>query len=93
MFCNRCGKEIDNGAIFCKYCGAKVQQEPNVSDLPEKPVNNHNKRLKSFSSGKGGGKALLVTMIAGGTCVMAVLVIALTFCRKLYGIGYGFKSM
>lgn len=24
MFCNKCGKELPNGSLFCPYCGAKV---------------------------------------------------------------------
>lgn len=24
MYCNRCGKEIGDGAVFCQYCGVRV---------------------------------------------------------------------
>lgn len=23
MYCNKCGKELDNGAVYCSFCGAK----------------------------------------------------------------------
>ena len=28
MFCSNCGKEINNSANFCKYCGCKLMDEP-----------------------------------------------------------------
>ena len=41
MFCNQCGKEIDNSATVCPYCNSKVQPiappqpEPTVYEAPE----------------------------------------------------------
>lgn len=37
MFCNNCGKEIDDRAIICPYCG--IQQNTNVKPQEKKPVN------------------------------------------------------
>ena len=28
MFCGNCGKELEEGALFCKYCGAKTEKLP-----------------------------------------------------------------
>ena len=36
MFCNQCGKEIDNSATVCPYCNSKVQ--PIAPPQPEPPV-------------------------------------------------------
>lgn len=36
MFCNQCGKEIDNSATVCPYCNSKVQ--PIAPTQPEPPV-------------------------------------------------------
>ncbi len=32
MFCTNCGKEIDNGSIFCTYCGTRQSQGEAVSN-------------------------------------------------------------
>ena len=26
MFCHKCGKEISNNSVFCKYCGATLKE-------------------------------------------------------------------
>lgn len=28
MFCEQCGKQLQEGSAYCAYCGAKVRQEP-----------------------------------------------------------------
>lgn len=32
MYCNKCGKEIESGAAFCSFCGAKVETVEVVSE-------------------------------------------------------------
>ena len=34
MYCKKCGKEIKDGAVFCQYCGARVEHQTEE----EKPV-------------------------------------------------------
>ena len=29
MFCPKCGKENDDNAVFCRYCGAKMNKDKN----------------------------------------------------------------
>ena len=31
MFCEHCGKEIKDNAIFCKYCGVSVTEKTDVN--------------------------------------------------------------
>lgn len=35
MICNKCGKEIAEGAKFCPYCGETVEQQPQAQPQPE----------------------------------------------------------
>jgi endogenous inhibitor of DNA gyrase (YacG/DUF329 family) len=41
MFCSNCGKEVNNDAVFCPYCGSKrqptVQQEPKPAYMSSEP--------------------------------------------------------
>lgn len=32
MFCSNCGKEINDSAIFCKYCGKNLVEEENNTE-------------------------------------------------------------
>ena len=25
MYCNKCGKQLADGSIFCNYCGVKIE--------------------------------------------------------------------
>lgn len=36
MYCNECGKEIDDNAAFCPECGAKVVNVPQISESEKK---------------------------------------------------------
>ncbi len=31
MYCNNCGKTVDNGAVFCTNCGKKLEAQPPVT--------------------------------------------------------------
>ena len=37
MFCMNCGKELEPGSVFCLYCGAKQEQEPEARPIDEAP--------------------------------------------------------
>ena len=39
MFCPKCGKKLDDSAIFCQFCGAKVKDFMNEEPVNEAPVN------------------------------------------------------
>lgn len=36
MQCHNCGKEVANGAKFCKYCGSRLVEKQESSDIAEK---------------------------------------------------------
>lgn len=43
MFCNKCGKKIEDNALFCTFCGARMEQLPpeaqeRQASSPETPV-------------------------------------------------------
>ncbi|MFZ2969624.1 MAG: zinc ribbon domain-containing protein [Minisyncoccia bacterium] len=46
-FCNKCGKKLEQDNKFCKFCGIKVGNLENVSDVINKKHNNGN-WLKGF---------------------------------------------
>lgn len=35
MFCGKCGRQIEDGSLFCPYCGATVQQAFAVNPLDD----------------------------------------------------------
>ncbi len=68
MYCTNCGKEIPDAALFCRYCGAKVEDEEGEwSDIsyPKQPIYNNNSTRKSYNSknGKAGKNILLVLLV------------------------------
>lgn len=38
MFCPQCGKQLEDGKSFCKFCGARVNAEPAPPPTPSPPV-------------------------------------------------------
>lgn len=47
MFCNQCGKEIDNNAKFCQFCGANLH--PDKTDLTDTTQVDLNKYKKNMA--------------------------------------------
>ena len=35
MFCNHCGKQVDNDTVFCPYCGGRVGDAPVQKQAPQ----------------------------------------------------------
>ena len=52
MFCNKCGKQIDEDAKFCNYCGVVINnQQPNIKlnvDNNQNPIKTKNKIYKKW---------------------------------------------
>lgn len=77
MICKKCGKEIENNAKFCEYCGTAVNQtvENQPSDSPENPVPVNSAAAPAVQkSPKKSPKSVLKT-IAIVIAVVAVLLI------------------
>lgn len=63
MFCNKCGREIENSNTFCNYCGA-----PTNLGSPQVVVNNQNYQGNYMSavSDKDWLTTLLLCIFVGG---------------------------
>lgn len=51
MFCKKCGKEVENSAEFCKFCGTKVVDETN--EPKTRPTYQHSEQRTIESSAIG----------------------------------------
>ncbi|MEH2955353.1 VWA domain-containing protein [Candidatus Merdisoma sp. JLR.KK011] len=80
MFCSNCGKEIEEGAVFCKHCGAKAGEVQNqrkpasagaaAQETSEAPVHQIENVKKSIN--KEGGRTRKKTgIIAAGIILLA----------------------
>lgn len=78
MFCLKCGKEIENGAKFCPYCGA-VTAAGSTPSAPESPAHGQAEGGSTFDwsfPAQGGKKRRGAGLIIGGAAAV-VLVVAL----------------
>lgn len=89
-FCNQCGSQLEDGAAFCRSCGARQAQAaaqqppPPVSQMPPQPV--YGQPVYAPQPGvKKGNKAILI----GVAAVAVVLVVVL--CLVLFS-GPGYKG-
>ncbi len=94
MFCEKCGKEIMEGAVFCEECGAAVKKEMNI-------LENENKiilllvmilggayGLHNFVLGetKKGVVRLLGTLLCGVVGIILVCIDAVKIAKGTYKI-------
>ncbi len=85
MFCTKCGKEIDDDAMFCPECGAKVGQKQS-DDTAEEKLSNQEKKDSSVGNTKKKKKPFK-TIIAG-----AILLLALVATGAWYVYPYSFDK-
>lgn len=80
--CPNCGNTVDDGANFCKKCGARVQEQPNAqyansgvhSQSAQYPGNNANQPPYSAPSGKKKkSKGKVIGIVALVLLVLAVI--------------------
>ncbi len=85
MFCPSCGKELEEGSLFCSYCGGRVEEneEPPASPKSSVPPVPPGRKMKKPP----------YTIIAGAVAAVAILVVALFvfpgFLKKDAGNGNG----
>ncbi len=82
MFCQNCGKEIDDNAVVCVHCGVAVNKQANPMDNPE---------YQTAKTGMGILLALLLGVI--GLVIGILLYPTGTYARssfiKAWGITFG----
>ena len=88
MFCWNCGKEIENCARFCKYCGSSIEPEKQLSNDEKEEIiesQNNSKENKKPSNGidknkiVGIIKALSLCIVA--VCIITIVIIVLDFAE------------
>jgi len=80
MYCHKCGKELDEDAVYCSYCGASVDGSTDATDRTTHYIPYPGKSVGTalvlgfFFSGLG---HLYIGKLARGLCIM-MIEIALT---------------
>ena len=72
MLCNKCGKQVNNGAQFCVYCGEKIESRMQNNRMPD------NNQMRNVPNKETKHTVPIV--------VAAVVVIIAVFCRILSGM-------
>lgn len=81
MYCQQCGKEISETAIFCPNCGTKKNDVPSKKAISFKETTNNDNLLQcpkcrstQLTDGKkgfSGGKAVAGAVLTGGIGILA----------------------
>nr|WP_321405404.1 zinc ribbon domain-containing protein [uncultured Carboxylicivirga sp.] len=74
MYCQKCGREINDGVAFCTHCGTKVNEPASVKTTNEKLLKCpkcKSTRLTDNKKGFSAGKAVAGAVLAGGVGILA----------------------
>lgn len=82
MNCKECGRQIPDGALFCKYCGAQVEKSTEDADAPVRPP----RRPRRTPPKKKRRTAILLVLVL---CLLAVGVLAAITLGKTANSGPG----
>lgn len=77
-YCTHCGKQISDTAVFCKYCGTKVEiaiEQPETQ-VPKTPI------PTSSDDEKKSGKTIAVIVVAIAVVVITAAIVALIYFAK-----------
>ncbi len=80
MFCAKCGNQMEEGALFCKQCGAKLTGESNVDRVennPPPPPNSIPPEVSVNSSKEQLYKKIIIPIAAGIIVLIIVLILGL----------------
>ena len=77
MFCVKCGKELDNNALFCPYCGNKTNNGENDSNRQVGYINRADfqvnyRRLNKPSDSQTTTIIIVISVISGLICIIGL---------------------
>ncbi len=49
MFCHNCGKQVNDGAGFCPYCGTRLNQAPQQGQYRTQPQNDYRQQQQQYN--------------------------------------------
>lgn len=93
MFCGKCGKEIDDNAEFCQFCGTKVDAEDEAAPseaasqaaTANQDPNNPNRVFTNSKYTKLGGFFGFTVYAAFAIAAVCVVVLGVTGISTYYG--------
>ena len=66
MNCKECGRQIPDGALFCKYCGAQVEKQAAETEDVAAPIQHPRRRAKKKRGPKPAAILAVVLILAAG---------------------------
>lgn len=66
MNCKECGRQISDGALFCKYCGAQVEKQAAETEDVAAPIQHPRRRVKKKRGPKPAAILAVVLILAAG---------------------------
>ena len=66
MNCKECGRQIPDGALFCKYCGAQVEKQAAETEDVAAPIQHPRRRVKKKRGPKPAAILAVVLILAAG---------------------------
>ena len=66
MNCKECGRQIPDGALFCKYCGAQVEKQAAETEDVAAPIQHPRRRAKKKRGPKPAAILTVVLILAAG---------------------------
>lgn len=85
MFCHKCGKEIDDESVFCRYCGSSQSADSNsVSQNPPVQIisDTDNASSKIVQKTSSDNKKFLYAIIAAIVVVGAIVIVCFSSFKK-----------
>lgn len=102
MFCYKCGKQIEDGALYCKYCGTKQSfiseaeagKEASYIDVGDQ-TSATNVGSSQDTIDKKSNRKLLIALVCGAVAVLCVVLFVTLFrskvpeglSKEMYGYG------
>lgn len=66
MNCKECGRQIPDGALFCKYCGAQVEKQAAETEDVAAPIQHPRRRAKKKRGPKPAAILAILLILAAG---------------------------